>query len=112
MAKYTGTLSAQNTSVKLCDVTKPTHAESWYATAIATGTFGTGTVTFQGSVDGGSTKFDLRDCSSGSAAALTAAGMNNLQLGNPDSNLDSLSIYATIGAATNPSLTITLFDNR
>lgn len=112
MAKYTAALSAQNTSTYVCDVNKPRTLNGWVGTAIATGTFGGGTVTWQGSVDGGTTKFDLRDNSSGSAASLTAAGMNNLFLGTPGSNLDTLKVYATIGTATNPSLVITLYDNQ
>lgn len=112
MAKYTATISAQNTSVYVCDVHKPRSSNQWVGTAIATGTFGTGTVTWQGSVDGGSTKFDLRDISTGTAAALTANGMNNLRLGGPDTQFDTLKIYATIATATNPSIAITVYDNR
>lgn len=112
MAKYTAAISAQNTSVYVCDIQKPRNADEWVGTAIATGTFGTGTVTWQGSIDGGSTKFDLRDYSTGTVAALTAGGMNNFRLGAPDKLADTLKIYATIATATNPSIALTIYDNR
>lgn len=117
MAKYTGTISAQNTSVYLCDVVRPHNQPYWYASicvgTAAGNTFGTGTVTIQGSTDGGTTKFTIMNMA-GTAASFTAAGMLNVALGGPSSNIDTeqLKLYATIGAATNPALAVAVFDNR
>lgn len=110
MAKYTATLSAQNTSVLICRANKPRHANNYFISIFATGTFGTGTVTFEGSVDGGTTKAPLKD-NGGAVASLTAAGNVNIELGNSDALQDTLSIYATIATATDPSLAITAYDN-
>ncbi len=112
MARYTATLAAQNTSVFVCNVNRPRNQPAWYATASATGDFGSGTVTWQGSIDGGSTKFDLRDDSTGTVAALTAAGMNNLRLCSPAVNSETLQVYATIAPATNPNISLAIHDNH
>lgn len=113
MAKYTGTISAQNTSVYLCDVVRPHNQPYWYASIFATGTFGTGTVTIQASSDDGTTKVTVDDMG-GNAASFTANGMLNIALGGPSTNIaeDQLKLYATIGAATGPDVDISVFDNR
>lgn len=111
MAIYTATLSAQNTSVLVANITRRSDANSWEANACATGTFGGGTVSFQISFDSGTTKYTLNQDGTNSAASLTAAGCINLRVGNSERN-SSIQLYATIGAATTPTITITVADNK
>lgn len=111
MAKYTATLSAQNTNVYVCDIIKPRAFEAWIANAMANGTFGTGTVTFNISFDSGTTLFPMMQEGTATVAALTAIGCLNLRSGDASVNTTA-KLYASIGTATNPSLTITIIDNR
>jgi hypothetical protein len=109
---YTATLSAQNTSVFICDIQiKRDGASEWFANAMASGTFGGGTVSFQISPDGGATKFTPHSDGTNVAATLTSAGLLNLRCGQTNTNT-CLKLYATIGSATTPSVSITVADNR
>ena len=110
MARHTATLSAQNTQVLVCKVHKPRKLDTYFVSILASGTFGSGTVTLNASVDGGSTLIPLKDAL-GNAATLTAAGNVNLSLGTPNAVDDVLGIYASIATATNPSISINAFDN-
>lgn len=111
MAIYTATLSAQNTSVYVCDLNKSRNNNDWFANAMATGTFGTGTVSFQISYDGGTTKLTMNQDGTATAASLTAAGALNLRGGVSSVNAGA-KLYATIGAATNPSVTVIVITNE
>lgn len=110
MAKYTATLSAQNTNVYVCDITKPRTLGEWFANACVTGTFGTGTVTFNISFDSGSTLIPLTQDGTATAATVTAAGSINLKCGYTGV-LANAKLYASVGAAATPSLAITVLDN-
>jgi hypothetical protein len=108
---HTATISAQNTSVKVANIGVRNNANNWFANIMATGTFGTGTVSFQISPDGGVTKFTLNQDGTTTAASLTAAGCINVATGYIRNN-EQLELYATIGTATNPSIAITVVDNQ
>lgn len=110
MSTHRNSLTAQNTSTKICHVHKPRYADFYFISILASGDFGGGTVTLQGSVDGGTTKIPLKDAL-GNAATLAAAGNVNLTLGVPNTNTVHFDIYASIGTATTPSISITAFDN-
>lgn len=112
MSLYTGTLSAQNTSVQLCTIEKPRAYEYWYANVSITGTFGTGTVTLYLSLDGGTTRVPLVYDGTATSAAVTAAGVVNVKCGWPAVNTTTATLWAGIGAATNPSISISVLDNR
>lgn len=113
MAIYTATLSAQNTNVYVCDIERPRAFPSWFANACASGTFGTGTVTFYISFDSGVTLLPLNMDGTNATAAHTTAACLNLRVGGEVTKLSSpAKLYAGIGAATNPSIAITVFDNR
>jgi len=112
MAKYTAVLSAQNTSIKICDIDIRHDANDWYATALLGGTFGTGTVSLQVSPDAGVTKFTINQDGTATAASATAAGALNIRLGNNNTNSNPLELYASIATAVNPAITISVFDNR
>lgn len=112
MAIYTSTLSAQNTNVYICDIVKPRAFSTWYANACASGTFGTGTVTFNISFDNGVTLLPLTQSGTNSTASITAAGCVNIECGGLSNLTPNAKLYASIGTATNPSLTIRVQDNR
>lgn len=110
--RYTATLVAENTSVKVCDIVKPRQLDTWFANACATGDFGTGTVTWGISFNGGTTILPLNQDGTATAASQTAAGCVNLRSGHQATNTNIASLYASIATATNPSITLTVFDNR
>lgn len=115
MAKYTAALTAQSTSVKVCEIKEPRPLESWFANAMVSGTFGSGTVSFGISFDGGSTIYPLNQDGTSTAAGLTAIGAVNLRCGTNNriaATTDVPYLYASIGTATNPSVTIIVLDNR
>ena len=112
MTIYTAALSAQNTSVLLCNIHKPRAHDEWFANVMVTGSFGSGTVTLQASFDGGTTKIPLVQDGTATAAALTAAGTVNLRSGVPTKLGGNLTLYASIATATNPSISIIVADNN
>lgn len=112
MAKYTGTLSAAGSNVKLCTINKPRSYAEWFASVMITGTFGTGTVGLGLSIDSGVTVVPLMQDGTASPATSTAAAVLNVKAGTSENNTGNPDLYAYIGAATNPSVTITVFDNR
>lgn len=112
MAYYTTAIAAQNTSVYICDIRVPSGRDEWFANVAATGAvFGGGTVTFQGSIDGGTTKFTLKQDGSSVDATLTAAGSVNLRCGYPAKSGVPFKLYATIATATTPAIPIIVLDN-
>lgn len=112
MAKYTATLNAQSTNVFLFDVHKPRGGEDCCTfTVMASGTFGAGTVTINVSPDGGTTLAPLAPIN-GSSPSITALGAYTFKIGNGDKNADQPKIYAAVGVATNPVLTLTVWDNN
>lgn len=113
MGIYSGVLVAENTSVKLCDIQKPRGFDSWFANVAINGSaFGGGTVSLHISFDGGTTKYPINQDGTASAASVTAAGAVNIRCGWTGVNQTTASLYASIGAATTPSLTIYVLDNR
>lgn len=113
MAIYTAVLTAQSTSVYLCDIVKNRAFPEWFANGTVTGNFGTtGAVAFQISYDGGTTKSTLQQDGTATAASLTAVGTINLRCAGMSNNNQPVELYATIGTATTPSVAITLQDNR
>ena len=112
MAIYTGALSAQNTNVYICDVVKDRGFDTWFGQGTASGTFGSGTVTFNLSYDNGVTLFPLNQDGTSTAAALTAVGVVNLRCAGMSNNNAPVKIYASIATATNPVLTVRIQDNR
>jgi hypothetical protein len=81
------------------------------ATVFVYGTFGSGTLKLQASPDGGTTKIDLPNLS-GTAISVTANGIYNIQLGNGNALGADIILYAVLTGATNPSLTVAIYDNR
>lgn len=111
MARYTSTLSAQNTSVLLCSVERRHDAGEFFATISASGTFGGGTVVLGLSFDDGVTIIPLNQDGTATAASLTALSAVNIRLGNSKTNTPP-KLYASIATATTPSIAINVIDNR
>lgn len=86
-------------------------APHYVGTIIAYGTWGSGTITYYLSPNGGTTKVPLKDLT-GTTVTSTADDNVNVQLGNSNVNSTELSVWATLAGATNPSLTVSMYDNR
>lgn len=110
MSKYTNTLT-EDATVYICDVHRRRDAWSWIATLYAVGTFGSGTIAWQWSPDGGTTKLALKDFS-GVALTSTSNDSFNVQMGTGKNLTDNIKIYATLSGSTGPSITVGCFDNN
>jgi len=100
-----------NTSTLLSQAKRSADKESYFGSIFATGTWGGGTMTFQASPDGGTTKVTLLD-QSGAAVSLTANGMVNIELGSGSSTTDDIGIYANLSGSAGATLAVTIFDNN
>ncbi len=111
MAKYSITFAADGALTYICDVIKPRELTNWRATAVFAGDDGGGTTTLHVSPDGGTTKVPLSNTSN-TAVSVTAPGTANLELGIGSKNSDAMKIYATLAGSTNPTWTVSIFDNN
>lgn len=111
MANYRTTISANTTGTAIVTVHKPRSLTEWVATINAYGTFGSGTLSYSLSTDGGTTKVALKDPSTGSAYSTTSADAINLNLGVANHLGREPIIYVVLSGATNPSITIDVMDN-
>lgn len=109
--KYTQPLTTAAPTQKLCNAVKASDTDFFLGSFFVTGTFGSGTVTLNGSMDGGVTLIPLKDVN-GSAISLTAAGMFTFMLGTSNNINDQMELYASIAGSTGASVNATLFDNR
>lgn len=110
---YTTRLTTQNTNVYVCNIVRRRNeCNDWFATCTASGTFGTGTVTFSISFDNGATLIPLTQDGTNSPATLTAAGAVNVRCGDSNNNNNQPKLYASIATATTPALDIIVADNR
>lgn len=110
MAKYTATITADGDTF-ICNVNKKRDFEAWRATFIASGTWGSGTITWKISPNGGTTKVPLKD-SSGASITSNADDNFDVTLGAGGTNSDCPKIYATMAGSTNPSVSVVVFDNN
>lgn len=110
MSKYTATVTADGDTY-LCTVNKKRSLPIWKATINAYGTWGSGTITFKVSTDGGTTKVPLQDYT-GASITLSANGNFNTELGNANTNSGAPKLYATMAGSTNPSVTVDVLDNN
>lgn len=110
MTKYTATVTS-NTDVYICDVNKKRDFYEWFGTFLAYGTWGSGTITYKISPDGGTTKIALKDAS-GTSITSTADDNFTINLAGGSTNTDAPKLYVTMAGATNPSVTVVLYDNN
>lgn len=87
-------------------------ATNFTATILVYGTFGGGTLSLYLSPDNGTTLIPLTATPSGSSVAFTANGMTQVFLGHASTLSDGFSLYATLSAATSPTLTVACYDNN
>jgi hypothetical protein len=112
MARYTNTLSAQNTNAYLFDVHKPRNGSDCCTFTVGVyGTLGGGTVTINISPDSGTTLLPLAPIN-GSSPSITAAGAYTFKIGNGSTNTDAPKIYVAVGSATTPAISIVAWDNN
>lgn len=91
---------------------KPRHSDGYGATILASGTFGSGTISIFLSPDNGTT-FIPAQKSDGTALTFTAAGANNLTLYVGNSARDAgIGIYYTFTGSTSASAKLWCSDNK
>ena len=114
MAKYSVNITADG-DYFICNITKNRHINEYRYGVNAYGTggnnFGSGTLTFKISTDGGTTLVDLQDAT-GTAITLDANGNFTGNWGNGATNSDAPKMYVTMGSSTAPSVTVDYFDNN
>lgn len=111
MANYRTTITADTAATQIVVVHKPRSLTQWMATINAHGTFGSGTLSYLISTDGGTTKTTLKDLT-GVAYSATAADCINMALGVANHNGYEPILYAALTGATNPSITIDVETNE
>ena len=111
MANFRTTLSANTSGTAIVTVHKPRSLTNWFATVNAYGTFGSGTLSYSISTDGGTTKVALKDPITGSAYSTASADAIDISLGVANHNGREPILYAVLSGATNPSITIDVMDN-
>ena len=110
--KHTRTITTNDSDTLLCPVVGRKGSDGYTATIVVTGTFGSGTIALKLSVDGGTTKVSLKD-QNGDAIAITANDAVQIPVMGFGAELDGAPLlYASLSGATNPSLTVTVLDNR
>lgn len=106
----TNTLSADG-SVQIASCHSRRGVLEYIATILVNGTWGGGTITFSFSKNGGTTKIPVKDLT-GTTVTSTADDNVNISTGTSHINTVELTLWATLAGATNPSLTLDVFDNR
>ncbi len=110
MAKINSVSFTTNTTTLLGHVVRPRGLMDWRLAAHAYGTWGSGSLTFQLSSDGGTTKTTLDDGSA--TVTLTANRWIDIYPPSAPAENGKLLLYATLAGATNPSLTVELYDTE
>lgn len=107
------TLSANTTGngTYVGTVTKKRDYHKWEATIFAYGTWGTGTLTWYWSPDGGTTVIAFTDLTD-AALSMTTNKSYEVGLCTGSHNSDKIQIYVQLTGATSPSLTVGYYDNN
>lgn len=80
------------------------------ATIYANGTFGSGTIAWEWSVDGGTTKQPIKDMTQ-VAMTSTEDDSFGVKFGQANNTAKDLGIYATMSGSTTPSVTVGILTN-
>lgn len=94
----------------LGNVRKKRDLPEWMGLFYAFGTWGSGTIAWRWSPDGGTTKLDINDLS-GNAITSNANDSFNSNFASGATNSDIVKLYAVLTGSTNASLTVGYFDN-
>jgi ribosomal protein S5 len=108
MTEYVRTLTTNSTASFNLNNIRAKSRQTY--TVCVYGTFGSGTVALKASPDSGNTGIDIKDAS-GTAVTFTINGMVNVELMSGGSQAPMV-LQAVLTGATNPSITISVFDNR
>jgi hypothetical protein len=101
-----------NGSTSGANIVNPNNGTDIFQTVSASGTFGSGTLTIEQSVDGGSTWFDVTD-SVGTVTFTADGAVRTFLLGNNDPvAAEQIQIRGTLAGSTSPSLTVVIADCR
>lgn len=114
MTKYianNGTPITANGTYYIADVNKKRDLVQWFGTFFGYGTFGGGTIAWEISPDGGTTKLPLLDASGNAITSTTNDNFTSNLAGGAD-NFDAPKLYAIVTGATSPSINVILFDNN
>lgn len=113
MARYTVTLSGDTSGTYVCDVHRPRAFYQWFGILGAQGSsFGSGTLTWYLSIDGGSTLIALKDITD-TAISQISNGMVSVPLVSGGDKLsETLRIYVKLAGSTNPNITVFVLDNN
>lgn len=111
MSKHVITLTGNTTGTFVCNLIKPRDYYCWFATIVAQGTFGGGTVAWFFSIDQGTTLLPINDLT-GVAITQTSNGGVNATFGSGSANGDAPQIYVKLTGATSPSITVAVLDNQ
>lgn len=110
MARYSQNITEDGTYL-LATVNKPHNADFWVATFAAYGTWGSGTITWQFSPDGGSTLLTMKDLS-GTNMTSSDDDNFNVNLGDGSTNSDAIKVYATMAGSSGANVNVVIFDNH
>lgn len=111
MAKHAYPVIANNTTTLLGSVVKKRDFHTWKGLFFVYGTFGSGTIAWKWSPDGGTTKLAMTDY--GGAAVLSTANDSFVsEMCTGSDNSDKILLYAALTGATNPNLIVGFYDNN
>lgn len=111
MAKFTVTIKADTAKTYVCDMKKSREYWCWFATLVAQGTFGGGTIAWFYSIDSGTTLISLNDLLGNPITQTTNSGVNS-QFGSGNTNTDNPQLYVTMTGSTSPNVLVACLDNR
>ncbi len=109
--KHTQTLTGTTDNVLLANIVTPRSNDGFGGTLFMKINSGSGTITFQISPDGGTTKYTLKDLS-GNDLTGTANFYGSFVCGISNKNNDGLQIYADLSSGTSANVTCILYDVR
>jgi hypothetical protein len=115
MAKYSVTLSANTAGTFVCNVRKKRDLAEWRGLLMAYGgggsNFGSGTVAWNISPNGGATLIPMTDLVD-TAITMTTNKAYDASLTTGSNNDDMLSIYVALTGSTTPTIVCSVYDNN
>ena len=110
MAKTTHTITTNNSSTAIVTATRPAGNQYYECMIFVYGTWGSGTIAWMLSPDGGTTKLPIKDLTN---VAITSTANDSFTFRLPmGRDFEEITLYASLTGATSPSLTVLTFDNR
>jgi len=104
-------MTAQSTPTFLCSVHKSREFYCWFATLMASGTWGGSTLSFYVSPDAGTTLIPIKDITD-VAVSFTSNASLNIQMGVSRDNTDRPQIWCELASGSGASITVRVYDNN